>query len=288
MAQESEILRSNSPIPYSYATIRLTQSRIDKGLIAIPTPLAKWFPDRSTDIQVYLNDSSVPQSKRYSSYSSSTKEGRIGGVKPWFEANGLRSGDEIVVQLVDKERSIYRLVPERDFVAATQRLQNRFEQAASEREASEGLTGLSKWTNTGEDEVALSEYRRLASATAPMGRQRITRAASRRRETAPPALRALLGQLYRGHCQVCDFWFLKRDNEPYFEIHHLNASAGHHPKNLLVVCGNCHNQFEHAAIAPEFDDEQWLLRVRFNKTLHQVNQIVLTGEMPSFSKELFI
>ena len=101
-------------------------------------------------------------------------------------------------------------------------------------------------------------------------------------------MRALLRQLYQGHCQVCDFWFLKRNNEPYFEIHHLDARGGHHPKNLVVVCGNCHNQFEHADVAPEYNDEQWLIGVHFNKTLHQVNQIVLTAKMLSFSKELFV
>ena len=85
MKQRPEVVRSKSQINYSYATIRLTQSRIDKGLIAVPAALAKWFPDHNADIEIYLNDSPISHSKRYSSYSSSTKECRIGGVRRWFE-----------------------------------------------------------------------------------------------------------------------------------------------------------------------------------------------------------
>jgi hypothetical protein len=46
----------------------MTQSRIDKGLMAIPMSLAEWFPDYNTTIQVYLDDSSVLHTKNYSSY----------------------------------------------------------------------------------------------------------------------------------------------------------------------------------------------------------------------------
>jgi len=288
MNRKAEIIRSKSRISYSYATIRLTQSRIDKGLIAIPITLAKWFPDHNADIQVYLDDSPIPHMKRYSSYSSSTKECRIGGVKQWFEENDLRSGEEIVVQLLDTENFTYRLVPEKNFVVTTQELQSNFDNSADEVEASEKLVRLSHWTNTERGSVILNEYRRLVATSVPVERQFTRRNSSRSRASTPPNLRALLGQLYRGHCQVCDFWFLKRSNEPYFEIHHVDAMAGHHPKNLIVVCGNCHNQFEHADVAPEFNAEHWLIKVHFNRILHQVNQIALTTPMPDFSKELFV
>jgi hypothetical protein len=288
MKQKPEVVRSKSQINYSYATIRLTQSRIDKGLIAVPVSLAKWFPDHNADIEVYLNDSPISQSRRYSSYSSSTKECRIGGVRRWFEENNLKSGDEIVIQLIDKKRLIYRLIPESNFVAATQKLQNSLDNAASEGEASEKLVRLSEWTNVEKGKVALNEYRRLIVTSVPVERGLTTRKSSRSRESTPPTLRTLLGHLYQGHCQVCDFWFLKRNNEPYFEIHHLDAGGGHHPKNLVVVCGNCHNQFEYAVVAPEFNGEQWLIGVYFNRTPHRVNQIVLTAKMLTFSKELFV
>ncbi len=288
MKQGPEVIRSKSQINYSYAAIRLTQSRLDKGLIAVPTALAKWFPDHNADIQVYLHGSPTLQSKRYSSYNSSSKECRIGGVKQWFEENDLKSGDEIVVQLIDKKNLIYRLIPERNFVVTTQGLQTDFDNSTNEPEASEKLVRLSEWTNIEKGGVALNEYRRLAITSISAERKSTTRKASRSRESTPPSLRTLLGQLYQGHCQVCDFWFLKRNSEPYFEIHHLDAERGHHPKNLVVVCGNCHNQFEYADVAPKFDDEQWLIGVYFNRALHQVNQIALTAKMPSFSKELFV
>lgn len=288
MKREAEVIRSKSQISYSYATVRLTQSRIDKGLIAIPITLAKWFPRHNRDIEVYLNDSAVAQSKRYSSYDSSTKECRIGGVRHWFEENNLKSGDEIVVQFIDMERSIYRLIPERDFVVATQGLQTSFDNSTSEPEASEKLAKLSEWTNVEKGTVASNEYRRLVATSVPEERRLTARKSSRSRESTPPSLRILLGQLYQGRCQVCDFWFLKRNKEPYFEIHHINAVRGNHPQNLVVVCGNCHNQFEHADAEPEFNDEQWLIRVYFNRVLHQVNQVALTARTPSFSKELFV
>ncbi len=288
MSQEEAVVRSRSQISYSYATIRLTQSRIDKGLIAIPTALAGWFPDHNADIQVYLNDSSTSQPKRYSSYSGSTKECRIGGISQWLKENGLKSGDEIVVQLIDRQNLTYRLIPEKDFVGTTQRLQTDLDNSPNESQASEELARLSEWTNVRKSSVALSEFRRLIESSPSGERERTARRSSRARESTPPSLRTLLGQLYQGHCQVCDFWFLKRNKDPYFEIHHLDPTGGHHPKNLIVVCGNCHNQFEHAEVAPEFDDERWLIEVSFNRVLHQVNQIVLTAKLPSFSKELFV
>lgn len=287
MKRVGRVVRTKSQISYSYATIRLTQSRIDKGLIAIPVTLAQWFPDHNTEIEIHLNDSPVSQSKRYSTYSSSTKECRIGGVKRWFAENNLKSGDEIVIQLIDRDKHIYRLIPEYGFVAATQRLQASLDNSESEGEASERLVRLSEWTNEEPRSVALNEYHRLIGTSLPAERGLTKRRLSRPRESTPPSLRALLGCLYRGHCQVCDFWFLKRNSEPYFEIHHLNPALGHHPKNLVVVCGNCHNRFEYADALPEFNDEQWLIGVRFNESRYRVNQIALTASV-TFSRELFM
>jgi hypothetical protein len=61
MGQKSaNVIRSKSQINYSYATIKITQSRIDKGLIAIPMTLSEWFPDRSDTIQVYKTCQKTP------------------------------------------------------------------------------------------------------------------------------------------------------------------------------------------------------------------------------------
>lgn len=288
MKQGGQVVCSSSQIHYNYATLRLTRSRIDKGLIAVPMALAKWFPAHSTEIQVYLDDSPTSGSKRYSSSDSSTKECRIGGMTQWFKKNRLTDGDEIVVQVIDAERSVYRLIPERGFLAVTQRLESDLDASAGEPEASEKLTKLARWTNTTPTTVILNEFFRLATACIPGRRPSTRRRPRRSRESTPPNLRTLLGQLYQGHCQICDFWFLKRDNRPYFEVHHLDPGAGHHPRNLVVVCGNCHNQFEYAEVAPEFNEDQWLTRVGFNGTSYQVNQIALSTQPPRFSKELFV
>jgi len=84
----SQVIQSRSLINYSYATIEITQSRLDKGLIAIPMSLAEWFPDYNTTVQVYLDNSPVLYTKTYSSYKSTTRECRIGGMAEWFKEIG--------------------------------------------------------------------------------------------------------------------------------------------------------------------------------------------------------
>jgi len=281
------VIQSKSGINYSYATIKITQSRIDKGLIAIPVGLAKWFPDKNDTIQVLLSDSPVSQDKHYSSYSSSTRECRIGGMKQWFQENNIKSGDEIVIQFIDKDRFIYRLIPERNFILKTKELQNSFDLSENEQEASGKIATLAQWIYLDKNKVVLNEYNRLINTLSYEGRQYIKKSSSRARESAPANLRILLGDIYKGHCQLCDFWFLKKDKKPYFEIHHLDPFKGHHPKNLVVVCGNCHNQFEHANAKQEFDDNSWLIRVSFNQTVYSVRQALLITKVEPFVKELF-
>jgi len=226
--------------------------------------------------------------KRYSSYASSTRECRIGGAREWFQQNNIKSGDEIVIQLIDKERFIYRLIPERNFVLTTQELQHNFDESESEQEASGTITTLAEWTRLDRSNVVLNEYYRLVNTLPSEERQYIKKGVSRVRESVPANLRTLLEDIYKGRCQVCDFWFLKRDRKPYFEIHHLDPGKGHLPKNVLVVCGNCHNQFEHANVKQEFNDDWWLVRVSFNERIYPVKQAVLITSIEPFLKELFI
>jgi len=280
------VVRSESQINYNYATIKITQSRIDKGLIAIPVNLAEWFPEHNDTIEIYLNDSPLSQTKHYSSYDSSTRECRIGGMKEWFEQNNIKKGDEIVIQLVDKEHHIYRLIPERNFILKTKELQYGFDNSETEQEASEKITTLAQWAQLEKSNVALNEYYRLIN-TLPTSDRQYNKRSSRMGESVPANLRILLDNIYKGHCQVCDFWFLKRDKRPYFEVHHLDPLKGHYPKNLLVVCGNCHNQFERADVKQIFDNE-WLVRVSFNERTYQVNQGAPSKAIEGFFKELFI
>jgi len=287
-SKSSDVVRSKSRITYPYATIRITQSRIDKGLIAIPMALTGWFPNYNKTIEVYLNDSPVSQTKSYSSYTSSTRECRIGGVREWLQKNNIKSGDEIVIQFIDRERFIYRLIPEQNFILTTQELQHSFDESETEQDASETITTLAEWTHLDRGKIVFGEYYRLINTLPSEERQYVRRRMSRTRESVPANLRTLLENIYEGHCQSCDFWFLKKDKRPYFEIHHLDPSKGHHPKNVLVVCGNCHNQFEYASVKQEFNDDGWLVRVSFNESERSVKQAMLSMETQVFFKELFV
>lgn len=286
--QLPQVIRTRSQINYSYMTIKMTPSRIDKGLIAIPVPLAKWFPERNGTIAVYLHDSPDLQTKTFSSYESSTRECRIGGVADWFRNNGITSGDEVVIQVIDEEDFVYRLIPEKRFIVETQRLQQRFDNSESEEEASGKIVMLAEWIQLDKEEVALNEFRRLIDIVPIEDREYMRSRLSRARERVPASLRTLLEHIYKGHCQVCDFWFFKRDNRPYFETHHLNPLGGHHPKNVVVVCGNCHNQFEYTNVRHDFNMDRWLTGVSFNENTHPVNQVALNMKLEDSFKELFI
>lgn len=284
----SQVIQSRSVINYSYATIEITQSRIDKGLIAIPMSLVQWFPGYNTTIQVYLDDSPVLYTKNYSSYRSTTRECRIGGMAEWFKENRIQSGDEIVIQLIDKERSIYRVIPERKFILKTRELQSSFDNSKDELDASDKITSLAEWTDLDKQKVVLNEYYRLTNTMPIEERRYVDKHSNQSKEGTPYNLRALLGNIYKGHCQVCDFWFLKKDNAPYFEIHHINASQGNNPRNLLLVCANCHRQFEYADVQHKFNNEGWLSKVLFKRKVYSVNQILLKTTLDEYVKKLFI
>ncbi|MBM3119527.1 MAG: hypothetical protein FJ006_08280 [Chloroflexi bacterium] len=283
-----QLFRTKSKINYSYMTIQMTPSRIDKGLIAIPVSLTKWFPKRSGIVHVYLDDLPDLQPKAFSPYESSTRECRIGGLAGWFKEKKIKSGDEVIIQVIDKEKSVYRLASEGIFIARTRELQDGFDKSESEQEASEKVNTLAQWVQLDRQKVMLNEFNRLIDIMPLESREYTKSRLSRAREKVSANLRTLLEGIYKGHCQVCDFWFLKRDNRPYFETHHLNPFQGHHPKNVVVVCGNCHNQFEHANVHQDFDADDWLIRVSFNDRAYSVNQAVLNMKPERAFKEVFV
>lgn len=225
-------IKIKSSIDYSYATVKITQSRIKKGLLAIPVSLAEWFPKNNTNIRIFLEDSLVPQEKHYSSYNSSTRECRIGGMADWFKENKIQDGDEIVVQLIDKKQFIYRIVPEQKFLLKTQELQDALDNSKNDSEASEKLISIAAWTEVDKKKAVLNEYHRLLKTIPVRDRRYVNKAINKAKEDVPYNLRVLLENIYEGHCQVCDFWFLKRDKRPYFEIHHINPSKGITHKTL--------------------------------------------------------
>ena len=281
-------MRTKSALNYNYQTIEVSQSRVDKGLIALPRSLTGWFPNYNTTIRVYLGDSLTPEVKNYTSYTSSTNESRIGGLIDWFNANNISGGDEIVIQLIDQKKHIYRLIAENDFIIKTRQLQDGFDSSENEEQALEGVVQLAKWTELDESRVSLNEYRRLVDTMPAKNREYVDRGAAQTRERTPHNLRVLLGRIYQGHCQVCDFTFLKKDNTPYFEIHHIDPVEGHQPQNLMLVCANCHRQFQFANVDHTFNDEGWLIKVNFNQRFYDINQILLNTKIEDFMKQIHI
>lgn len=281
-------MKTKSEINYDYQTIEISQSRIDKGLIALPRSLTGWFPDHHTTIRVYLGDSPIPEVKNYTSYTGSTNESRIGGMADWFNANNIRGGDEIVIQLIDEKEGIYRLIAENDFIIKTKKLQDSFDNSQDEEEALEGVVQLAKWTELDKSRVSLNEYRRLVDTMPIRKREYVSRQSNQTRERAPHNLRVLLGEIYQGRCQVCDFTFLKKDDKLYFEIHHIDPVESHQPKNLMVVCANCHRQFQFANADHIFNDESWLIKVNFNQSSYDINQILLNAKIEDFMKQTHV
>ena len=284
----SKMMKTKSEINYNYQTIKISQSRINKGLIALPRSLTRWFPDHNTTIRVYLGDSPTPEVKNYTAYTGSTNESRIGGMIDWFKTNDIRDGDEMVIQLINKKECIYRLIAENDFIIKTKELQDGFDKSQDEDAALEGVIQLANWTELDNSKVALNEYRRLVDTMPVRRRGYVSRQSNQTRERTPHNLRVLLEGIYQGYCQVCDFTFLKKNDKPYFEIHHIDPVEGHQPQNLIVVCANCHRQFQFANVDHTFNDEGWLIKVNFNQSFYDINQVLLNSEIEDFMKQTHI
>lgn len=281
------IIRRQSQIAYNYATIKITKSRLDKGLLAIPVSLIQWFPKQNCQINAFLDDSIHSQLKTYTSYTSRSRECRIGGLAEWFRENQIKEGDEIVLQVIDKDNFVYRLIPELKFITKTNQIQTEFDNSTDELNAEQNLFRIADWTRADEKTAKLTEFFRLAKQSIIKRRQLISKKEVFGKESTPSNMRMLLGKIYLGHCQVCDFWFLKKDKNPYYEIHHLNPKIGNHIKNLILVCGNCHNQFEYADIKEEFKDG-WLSKIYFNNRIFVINQIISKHKIEEGIKEIFI
>lgn len=209
-------------------------------------------------------------------------------MREWFRKNKIKSSDEIVIHFIDKKNFTYRLIPEKRFVLKTRELQNGFENSNNEQEASKRIVKLANWIQLDEQKIVLNEFKRLTDIVPIKKREYFRSSLTKTREKVPVSLRTLLESIYKGHCQVCDFWFLKKDNTLYFETHHLNPLYNHHTKNIIVVCGNCHNQFEYANVQNSYNKEGWLNNVSFNDRKYSVNQIAIKKIFKDSFKELFI
>lgn len=254
-------------------TIRASASRLDKGLLAIPQKFRNWFPREKGQVQVVFDDEDKARALTFHPYDPVVKENRIFGLKNWFSKRQVREGDLISVTLEDLDNRLYRIALDR-FVRERQeqKARVRLQAAATDSEAEQELTELSRITRRRPRDLAQEELLRMAQGATRQLRPRVLLAAAERHEGVPAGIRVLLRELHDGKCQLCSFTFEKRNGEPYFEIHHLDPQIGHHPNNLLVVCPNCHAQFEHATVGDFKWTGEWLVGVTINGKCFSVRQ----------------
>ena len=246
-------------------TIRATASRLEKGLLAVPQKFTAWFPGEKGQIQVVFDDEEKTKTLTFHPYDPIVKENRIFGLGQWMSKRGVREGDLISITLEDPSTRLYRIaldryVQEREEHKARRELQAARTDSDAERE----LSTLSRLTKRRPRELAQEELLRIAQQSLRQPRPRASPSATERHEGVPSAIRVLLRELHDGKCQLCSFTFEKRNGEPYFELHHLDPEVGHHPCNLLVVCANCHAQFERANVTDHKWAGNWLVGVTIN------------------------
>jgi hypothetical protein len=275
-----ETVESN--IPYNYKTIRVTQSRIDKGLLAIPVSLIDDFPDKKTKVYLSFGDKSKSLPKNFTPYSSSSRECRIGGMRRFYEMHQVEDGDELVIKRIGEKK--YQILTESFFEENVLKTEKELDNAQDEEEAENHIKLISEITNQNLKEIALSEFFRLAKKE--VQKRKYTEPEKiKKKESTPPSVRKLLGEIYNGKCQVSGFGFIMKNGKPYFEIHHIRPNLGNHLKNLLLVSPNVHAQFTYTSLKEHFDKNGWLRRVQFNDERYSVKQAI--DRIPeSFKKEI--
>jgi len=271
-----------SKIPYNYKTIKITQSRLNKGLLAVPVSLIDYFPKQKGKIYVATGINDRVSAKVFTPYTSSSRECRIGGMRDFYEKFNLKDGDEIVVQILDTNK--YRILTEKQFEGMVKGTEKEFDKSESEVVAGSKLEAISKIANTTPKETLWSEYYRLTKMEIAERRQKIVKPREAK-ESAPLSVRKLLTEIYNGKCQITGFGFLMKNGKPYFEIHHIKPELGNHIKNILVISPNIHAQFTYAFVKEFFDNDGWLRRVKFNDKMFVVNHII--DKIPKrFEKEV--
>ena len=251
--------------------IKLTPSRLDKGLLAIPKRYEHLFPNHPGKINVFLGKVQVIEQKKYTPYKSSANECRIYGLRDWFEKLKAQSGDWVELSVLDVTNAKYRIVF-RNQEKEEKRWRKKFQKAQTEMEAKEALKKIARAKWQSQNKVALKELQKLAKMK--WERKRVAVKSRERYEGVPPYLRTLLKTVYKGRCQICSFTFNKCNGKPYFEIHHVESNFGHQPQNLLLLCPNCHAEMEHTNVELERDHQEWVIHVIFNGERKAVIQML--------------
>jgi hypothetical protein len=259
-----------SKLPFNHKTIRVTRGRINKGLLAIPVSLIDYFPKRKNKIHVAFDKDKKDSLKNFTPNSSSTREGRIGGMKNFYKKFNVQGGDDLVIQILDKER--YRIFTEKQFENRITKIEEELDKSKDEVVASSKIQQISTITNYGLEETLFSEFYRLSKKG--INKRTSKPRVSKVNTSVTASIRTILSKIYNGRCQISGFGFLMKTGKPYFEIHHIKPDLGEHLKNLLVLSPNVHAQFTHANLEEFFDEQGWLRYVQFNNDKFIVNQII--------------
>jgi hypothetical protein len=253
-------------------TIRATASRLEKGLLAIPRRLVDYFPKDRGQIQIVFDDSQRAETKTYS-YDEKMKERRVYGLSRWFSERQVKPNDSITITIEDQIEKVYRVALDR-YVRARQesKAREKLHLAPTEELANAELDTLAQIVRRGRRKTALEEILRVSADAAWEPRKRLTISSADRHEGVPAGLRLLLREVHQGKCQICSFTFSKRDGNPYFELHHIDPQLGHQPMNLLLLCPNCHAQFENANITDLQRVKGWLVSVSINGKRFTIRQ----------------
>jgi hypothetical protein len=272
-------------IGYSYITIKITKSRINKGLLAIPVSLLDKFPKEKQKITIFFDDEETPFLKSFTPYTSSSQECRISGLTNWFAKNNIQNQDEIVIQFLNENERIYRIIKESKFIEQINILEDKILKVQKESDLEKYFETLSIKVNKLKKEIAIIEFLKLNNETI---RKRLYKESnvSQVRGNVPLSLRRILELIYEGKCRVSNFTFTQRNGRPYFEIHHIKPDWGNHFKNLLVVSPNIHAMFTHANCEEYFDNEGWLRKVKFNNEEFNVYQAIDNIKGKYFQKDV--
>jgi len=282
---KSKIKRVNSTIEYDYVTIKITQSRIDKGLLSIPVSLIDVFPQKKQKIKIYFSNNNNYSELNFTPYTSSSKECRIGGMKEWFNLYYVTNNEELVIQIIDRDEYVFRLFTEKQYLNTIKLLRDKFDDSFNDITTTESINKLAAISNVTQSEVIENEFYRL-SKKKDSNRSFAKVAIKNSKESVPYSIRKILGDTYEGKCQLSNFTFIQKNGKPYFEIHHIKENKGNYLRNLLVVSPNIHAQFTYSRKEEYFDDNGWLRKVNFNNKVYKVNQFIDKIDKKKFIKEV--
>lgn len=256
--------------------IRVTKSRLSKGLLSIPSSLCYLFPSARCTIRVAFEDETTYADKTFIPNDSKTKESRLFGLSEWFGKQAVRHGDLVVIERENEDSTAYRIATQRFLLAREERSLRATILGASEiKDAGLAIESLARIVRRKPRDVAVAELKTLVNLSRDVARN--TRQLHSRASHAPAmaGVRAMLGYAYEGRCQLCSFTFLKRDRKPYYEVHHIDPERGDDPRNLLVLCANCHAKLTHASVESLGFLDGWLTSIEVNGQHVKVRQLLV-------------